>query len=137
MTAMVPNYPQPRSDKDNVIFIDGWRAGRLMLQHCKECGLTFFYPRPMCPGCWSEGIEWTEASGKGEVVSYSLVYRPSDPSFFAEAPIVLAEVRLPEGAIMLARIICDDPKTVRTGMAIELLPPDQAKRYPLPAFRPR
>ena len=31
-----------------------------------------------------------EASGKGRIVSYSLVYRPNDPAFNDEVPIILA-----------------------------------------------
>lgn len=91
----------------------------------------------MCPVCWSDLLKWIEASGKGEIVSYSIVHRPSEPSFFAEAPLVLAEVSLDEGPAMLARIICHDIQGVRSGLKVEVRPLAEAKKHPLPAFRAR
>lgn len=128
-------YPQPRADEINNMFLEGWREGRIFLQRCAHCGLTYFYPRPQCPRCWSTELEWRESEGHGIVVSYSLVYRPNHPVFFDETPIVLAEVRLNEGATMIARIICDNPAEMHSGLALELLPPDAATRFPLPTFR--
>ena len=132
-----PAYPQPRVDRDNQHFIDEWRdGGRLAFQTCGACGQKFFYPRPLCPHCWSDGLSWTPAQGAGEIVSFSLVYRPNDPAFFDEAPIALAEIRIAEGPTLLARIIGAAPDSIRTGMPVRLVPKSEAGRFPLPAFKP-
>lgn len=128
-------YPQPQEDGDNRPLIEGWRQGRLMLQHCADCGRRFFYPRPLCPHCWSERLDWGAAAGHGEVVSFSLIHRPNDAAFFAEAPIVLAEIMLAEGVVLLARIVDTAPEAVAMGMGVELVPLPEAARYPLPTFR--
>ncbi len=95
-------------------FLDGWREGRLTLPRCTDCTRLFFYPRAACPHCWSDAIEWVTASGGGTVVSYSLVHRPNDESFFDEVPIVLVELALDEDVTILARVLCD-PAAARSG----------------------
>ena len=112
--------------------LEAWRQGRLLVQRCAECGAAASYPRPLCPACWSERLEFEKASGRGTVIAWSLVHRPNHESFLDEAPIVLAEIALPEGARIIARVVCA-PDAVRSGAAVELVA--DSERYPLPTFR--
>jgi uncharacterized protein len=130
-----PDYPRPQEDEDNRPLLNGWYGGRLMLQQSRSGGPFFFYPRPICPYTGSNDLSWVEASGRGRLVSFSIVMRPNHPSFNDEVPIVLAEIALDEGATLLARIITDDVDSVKSGAAVELLPMPDAARYPLPTFR--
>ena len=130
------DYPVPYEDEDNREFLTAWREkGEILLQKAATGGKPFFYPRPICPYTGSADLVSLTSSGKGRIVSYSLVLRPNHPAFNEEVPIIMAEVELEEGATMLARIICDDTAKVASGLAIETLPRDQAIRYPLPTFR--
>lgn len=134
MTQSFNEYPQPVEDSDNAPYLQGWREGRLMLQQCTSCRATIFYPRSICPDCWSSDLVWFESSGRGELISYSLIMRPNHPAFNDEVPIVLAEIMLEEGVSMLARIIDGVPGT---GVAVVLANDRQSVlRYPLPIFRP-
>lgn len=135
MSTDRPSYPQPQEDAVNAPFLAAWRKGVLALQRCKGCGKAIYYPRAMCPFCWSADLEWFEASGRGEVVSHSLVWRPNDESFLPEVPIVLVEVELAEGALMLTRVVGADREKARGGAAVTLVPMPEAARYPLPTFR--
>lgn len=128
-------YPQPHEDEDNATFLAGWREGRLLLQRSREGGPLFFYPRPICPFTGSADLVWTEVSGRGRIVSFSIVHRPNHPSFNEEVPIILAEIMLDEGASLLGRVVGSDAGSIRTGAALELLPAEEGRRYPLPAFR--
>jgi len=128
-------YPTPREDADNAAFLDAWRQGRLVVQFCATCAHSIFYPRPICPRCWSDRIASRAASGRGRIVSYSLVHRPNDPSFNDEIPIVLAEIELEEGASLIARIVDCRPEEVSSGKAVELPPQTVCARYPLPVFQ--
>ncbi|MBN9437350.1 OB-fold domain-containing protein [Bosea sp. (in: a-proteobacteria)] len=128
-------YPQPYEDQDNAPFLTGWREGKLLLQQSRGGGPLFFYPRPICPYTGSTDLVWREVSGRGRIISFSLITRPNHPSFNEEVPIVLAEIELDEGASLLGRIIGADAASIASGARIELLPPDEARRYPLPAFR--
>ena len=129
------DYPRPVEDEDNRPLLEAWRNGKLMLQQSASGGPAFFYPRPICPYTGSTDLVWREASGRGRIVSFSIVMRPNHPSFNDEVPIVLAEIALEEGATMLARIITSDVSAVKSGDAVELMPMPEAARYPLPTFR--
>jgi len=136
MTSESADYPQAQEDGDNRGFLEAWRDGRLAVQVCGACGRSFFYPRPLCPYCWSDRLSWRTLPGNGEVVSFSMIYRPNHPSFLGEVPIVLAEIRVMEGVTLLARIVGTAREVVRTGMQVCLVPKLEAGRYPLPTFQP-
>lgn len=127
-------YPRPHADADNQPMLDAWQRGQLLLQHCDACDTAIFYPRPLCPQCWSEQLSWREASGNGQIVAFSLVHRPNHPSFNDETPIVLAEVALSEGPSMITRIVGCNADAVRSGMPVSLVTGDECSRYPLPTF---
>ncbi len=134
MTTGTPKYPLPVADADNRRFLEEWQQGRLSLQHCRACDRSIFYPRPICPYCWSDDLEWRRSTGRGEIVSFSRIHRPNHEAFAAETPVLLAEVRLHEGASLLARIVGDDP--VRSGAPVELVADGWARQgLPLPVFR--
>ena len=125
--------PHPLEDADNRAMLEAWREeGRLVVQRCVECARAASYPRPLCPYCWSERLAFEAASGRGRIVAWSRVHRPNHESFFAEAPIVLAEIALREGASVIARVVCA-PDAVRSGAEVELVA--EPERYPLPTFR--
>jgi uncharacterized OB-fold protein len=127
-------YPQPREDVTNAPLIEAWRMGKLMLPRCKDCGTVHFYPKPVCPSCWSDRFEWFEAKGTGKIVAWSLVWKPHHDAFNGEEPIVLVEVGLPEGPTMLSRIVGENRQSAKTGAAVKLVPMPEAARYPLPTF---
>ncbi len=132
-----PGLPQPHETPTNAPMLKAWReSGTLTLQRCAACAKVIFYPRAVCPHCWSDRLDWIGASGTGRVVSYTRIHRGLPAAFQAEAPIVLAEIALAEGALMIARIVTADAAAVRSGMAVRLVPAGDAARYPLPTFTP-
>jgi uncharacterized protein len=137
VTGAALSYPQPREDRDNREFLAAWQEGRLLVQACGGCGRSFFYPRTLCPYCWSQNVQFEEIDGKGEVVSFSLVHRPNHPAFLGDIPIVLAEIRLSADLTLIARIVGTSPEAMRSSLPVELVPANEAARYPLPTFRPR
>lgn len=133
MSTYAKAYPQARETLDNAPYLQGWRQGKLVLQHCSCCNKFIFYPRPMCPHCWNEQLDWKEVAGTGKVVSFSLVRRPNHPVFNDEVPIALAEVMLDENVTLLARILGVIPLT---GMRVVLASDAETiEQYPLPIFR--
>jgi uncharacterized OB-fold protein len=136
MTSESAEYPRAQEDGDNRGFLEAWRDGRLAVQACGACSRRFFYPRPLCPHCWSDRLSWQSLPSEGEVVSFSLIYRPNHPSFFDEVPIIFAEIRMAEGVTLLARIVGAVAEDVHSGMAVRLVGKSEATRYPLPTFQP-
>ena len=130
-------YPQPTQTTTNTPLIEGWQRGELMLQRCDECQTMIFFPRDFCPQCWSPKLTWTRSSGRGKIVSYTLVYKHVSAAFSAEAPTVLAEIALADGVSMISRVVTSDPASVASGMEVELVPTTDAARYSLPTFQLR
>ena len=62
--------PIPVPDPVTGPFWEAAKQGRLVIQHCPNCGAHQFYPQSSCRGCLSDGLEWVEASGKGTIYSY-------------------------------------------------------------------
>jgi uncharacterized OB-fold protein len=85
-----------------------WAAaqeGRLLIQHCEACDRSIFYPRQICPHCWSNRLEWRDTSGRGQLRTFSRVHRPGHPAWVEVAPYVIGLVELAEGPTMLSVII--------------------------------
>lgn len=92
-----------------------WEAaaeGRLLVQRCEDCGKAVFYPRGICPHCWSPRLKWDEASGRGRLKSFSVVHKPGHPSWLPVAPYVVGLVELEEGPTMTSFILAEDEPAV-------------------------
>jgi uncharacterized protein len=130
-----PEYPQPTRTPANAPLLDAWARGELLLQQCEACAAKVFFPRELCPACWSPRLAWKASPGTGTIVSFTRVHRHIHAAFAAEVPTLLAEVKLDDGWLMIARITASHPGKVASGTRVELVPMPEAARYPLPAFR--
>lgn len=84
---------------------DALAQGRFMLQHCPDCERWVFYPRAICPHCWSSNLAWREASGQGRLATWSVQHRPGHPGWQPASPYALGLVRLAEGPTILSQIL--------------------------------
>jgi uncharacterized OB-fold protein len=136
VTAPQPEsrYPTPRETATNRPMLEAWREGALALQRCADCRMVFFFPRSLCPRCWATALSWIRSDGRGRIASWSQIHRGLPPGFAGETPVTLAEIEVTEGATLIARVIPDDPRAVRTGRQVELMRLPGALRYPLPTF---
>jgi len=117
-------------------FWDGMREEKLMLQKCSDCAKFIFYPRIVCPHCFSDNLEWAQSSGKGTVYSYTVVENNA-PSFFQdEMPFVVALIRLQEGVQMMSNIVSCEPSEVYCDMPVEVTFNKVSEEFTLPKFRP-
>jgi uncharacterized protein len=104
------------------------REGRLLLKSCRDCGKTHYYPRPLCPFCLSANTDWREASGDGEIYSWSVERR-------ATPPYAIAFVTLPEGPTLLTNIVDCDLDGLRIGQKVRLAF-ESREGQPAPVFKP-
>ncbi|NUS09109.1 MAG: Zn-ribbon domain-containing OB-fold protein, partial [Nonomuraea sp.] len=79
-------------------------AGELRIQRCQTCARHYFYPRPSCPHCGSDDVEWVRATGRATLYSYVINHRPA-PGFEGEGPYAIAVVELEEGVRMMTNIV--------------------------------
>nr|CRL09135.1 conserved protein associated with acetyl-CoA C-acyltransferase [unidentified prokaryotic organism] len=79
-----------------------------------------FPKRDVCPVCGSRNVEEYEFSGKGKVLSWTIVRNP--PSGFEYyKPYPLALVELEEGPVVLAQLTDVDFDEIDFGMEVEMV----------------
>jgi uncharacterized OB-fold protein len=132
--AEKPSIPKPEPDADSRPWWQALRERRVLVQHCRACGMNQLYFRVICHGCWSRDIEAVQASGKGTVYSFTVVHSVGEPALQAELPYALAIVELAEGPRVMTRIE-GDPDRVRIGEPVEATFRDIAPDSTLLYFR--
>ena len=126
--------PLPRVNRDSAKYWESARAHELQLQRCDNCSKLRFYPSLSCRYCGSLDFEWTPISGKGEVYTYSIVYRAPGASYSDLLPLVVAMITLDEGPSMMSNVIGVDPSEVKIGMRVRLAYEDVNEAWTLPVF---
>ena len=60
------NYtlPLPNKQPESDFYWEKAQAHELWLRKCNQCGNAYFYPRNICPNCYSDDVTWIQASGK-------------------------------------------------------------------------
>jgi uncharacterized protein len=136
MTSYAKPLPQP--DPVTLPFWEGLKAHTLRLQRCAACSTFVFYPRAVCPHCFSASLEWIEASGRGTLHTFTIVHRAPTPEFRGDVPYVVALVDLEEGVRMMASLldVTPEPDAIQIGMPLEIVYDDVTPEVTLPRFRP-
>lgn len=118
--AIQPKKSLPKLNPIDRPYWEGASAGKLLLQKCKDCGKLQFFPRPACVDCFSASLDWIEASGKGNVHSFTWVRVPRSPAFRDEIPICYINVVLDEGVIVESRLVGDSKEKVKLGDRVKV-----------------
>ena len=128
--------PVPRPTPDTRPYWDAAQRGELCIQRCTACGEHYFYPRPLCPRCGSDAVEWRAVSGRATLHSYVINHRPA-PGFEDEAPYAIAVVQLEEGPRMMTNIVGIEqtPEALVLDMPLEVTFQDRNGTC-VPVFRP-
>lgn len=129
--------PLPEPSAISQMFWQKALEGQLWLQYCKECSRFIFYPRVICPHCFSTGLEWKPVSGQGVVYTFTVVYRTDLPGFEEQIPYIYAVVELEEGPRMTTNIINCSIDEVYIGMPVEVVFKELTADISLPCFQPR
>lgn len=124
----------PLPDEFSRHYWEAAKQDRLLIQHCKTCDQSQFYPRPFCMHCFTPDPQWVEAKGTGKLHTYSIVRRTSDPRFINKLPYVQAVVELDEGVRMTANIIDSDLESLCCDMPVHLVFEDIGGGFKLPQF---
>jgi uncharacterized OB-fold protein len=112
------------------------REERFVIQHCKACGAYNFYPRPFCPKCFGLEFDWLEASGEGEVLTYSVVYQAPYPSYAPDAPYILAVIKLKEGPPLMANVLNCPKEAMKVGLKVHVCFEERQGAFKVPQFTP-
>jgi uncharacterized protein len=129
MAAQQRRIAPPPVNPETKPFWDAAANGTLLIKKCHACGEVHYYPRALCPFCFSDKTEWLAASGRGTIYSYSVMRR-------SEVPYVIAYVTLEEGVTMMTNIVDCDPNAVRIGQRVKLTFRPSDGGPPVPMFTP-
>ncbi|WP_297598652.1 OB-fold domain-containing protein [Mycobacterium sp.] len=113
-------------------FWEGCRSRQLRYQRCEACGLANFPPAEHCRQCLSDDITWRQGSGRGEIYSWTVVYRPVTAEF--EPPYAPAIITLDEGYQMLTNVVGVPPEDVDVGLRVRVQFHDVGPDVTLPYF---
>jgi hypothetical protein len=121
------NIAAPPVNSETQPFWDAAGEGKLLYKKCAACGEPHFYPRPHCPFCFSDKVEWQEASGRGTIYTYSVMRR-------APVPYAIAYVTLAEGPTMMTNIVDCDLDSIKIGQPVRLVFKPSDGGPPVPMF---
>ena len=119
----------PETNPETAPFWDAAKAGKFMIKRCTACGEAHYFPRSICPFCFSDKTVWEESSGEATIYTFSLMRK------WATGPFAIAYVTLKEGPSLQTNIVDCDLTSLKIGQKVKVVfkPTDGA---PLPFFTP-
>jgi uncharacterized OB-fold protein len=92
---------------------------KLMAARCLKCGKIHLPPRPLCDNCLSQDFEWVSVSGKGKLLTYTVI-SVAPEQFHALAPYVVGIVQLENGLKIPGMINGLTQEQLKIGMELTL-----------------
>lgn len=122
--------PPPAISVETKPFWDAAREGRFLIKRCEACGEAHWYPRNLCPFCFSEKTVWQESPGEGVIYTFSIMRR--SPS----GPYAIGYVTLDEGPSVLTNFVDVAPEALTIGMKVKVKFQPTEGGPPAPVFAP-
>jgi uncharacterized protein len=126
--------PTPRPSLRSEDYWDGCRQHRLLYQRCDACGYHGLGAFTVCARCHSTSPVWATSAGRGSLYSWTVVWRPPNPSF--RVPYAPAVVHLDEGVWMMSAVIGCEPDALREDMRVTVEFHRASPEIVLPYFTP-
>jgi len=130
------NKPLPRLRPETRPFWEATRREEFLLQECGACGRKIYVPRTHCPHCLTPDPGWCRSSGKGTILSYTIVHQALVDGFADEVPYPYAIVELEEEVRVLTNIVDCTPEEIRIGLPVEVVFDPEREEIRIPRFRP-
>ncbi len=128
--------PVPKPTPETQPFWDGCKQGELRLQQCADCQHVQYPPRKLCSGCFGENALWHTATGRGKVLSWSVVVAPGALGFEEEVPFISVLITLEEGPTMLSVLRGCNAEQVTFDMPVEVVFEQRSASIFVPYFKP-
>jgi len=120
--------PAPTINPENERYFNAAGKGVLLIGKCNACGEYHFYPRVLCPHCFSDNTEWVPAKGTGVIYTWSTMRRG------VPVPYTIAYVTLDEGVSMMTNIVDCDTDALKIGDKVSLVFKPAEDGTPVPMF---
>jgi uncharacterized protein len=92
---------------------------KLMAGRCLKCGKIHLPPRLLCDNCYGQQFEWMQISGKGKLVTYTVIHVASQ-QFQALTPYAVGIVQLENGLRIPGMIPGLTQEQLKIGMELTL-----------------
>jgi uncharacterized OB-fold protein len=125
----VRKIPTPAINNESKAFWDAAREGRFLIKRCRACGKAHWYPRLICPFCFSDDTVWEASPGEGAIYTLSVMHH-------TQAPFAIGYVTLDEGPAMLTNFVDCDLATLEIGQRVKLKFQETEGGPPVPVFAP-
>lgn len=112
----------PIPDEDSLIFWEGCRRGRLLIQQCCQCTVFRFPPSPLCGHCHSSFATWQEDPGQGEIATFCIYHSAiAGPAWQSDVPYTVAVIRLFYSRIhLLSTLRHADHQAIQIGLPVQV-----------------
>ncbi len=127
--------PLPELDGLTQEFYAHCKNEALHFQRCSDCQTFRHVPREMCAACGSWNWEWTPASGRGRVFTWTVVARPLHPAFAQSCPYAPTVIEMEEGVRLLSELVDCTPDQLEIDMPVEVVYHAVTDEITLPKFR--
>ncbi len=113
---------------------------KLMAGKCLKCGKIHLPPRPLCDNCLSQDFAWVSISGKGNLLTYTVIHIAPE-QFQTLVPYAVGIVELDNGLKIPGMIQKINQEQLKIGMALTLdfgtcSSPQQWPQWPRYCFKP-
>jgi hypothetical protein len=95
------------------------QQSKLMAGKCLKCGKIHLPPRPLCDNCYSTEFQWVEISGKGKLLTYSVIH-VAPPQFQSLTPYTVGIIELDDGLKIPGMIQNLKQEQLKIGMPLTL-----------------
>ena len=110
---MSRSIPAPILNETSRAFWEAAREERLLVGHCTACDAAHYHPRSLCPHCHSAEVSLREATGEGEIYTFSVMRR-------TQTPFAIAYVTLDEGVSMMTNLVDCDLDALAVGQRVRV-----------------
>ena len=128
--ASTRKIPAPSVNVESKPFWDAATEGRFLIKRCTACGKAHWYPRSICPYCFSDKTVWESSPGEGVIYTYSVMYR--SPT----GPYAIGYVTLNEGPAVLTNFVDCDLGALAIGQKVKVRFQPTEGGPPVPVFSP-
>ena len=116
-------------------FYQNCKRGELCFQRCSGCDRLRHVPTPRCAHCGSWDWEWSRSTGRGKLVTWTVVRRPMHPGFAGDVPYAPCVIELDDGIRMVSWVVDCPPEELCAGMPVTVEFEDANDEVTLPKFR--
>ena len=128
--VMTRPIPAPAVTIESKPFWDAAAEGRFLIKRCNDCGQAHWFPRALCPFCFSDKTVWEESPGEGVIYTYSIMRR--SPS----GPYGIGYVTLHEGPAVFTNFVDVPPEALSIGQKVKVKFQPTENGPPVPVFVP-